>query len=99
VNITENELKGPRNARNFELRWQSAVAIWKLDRGCIDCGYNTDPAALEFDHVRGEKRAPVSIMIRRHHPQALILEELEKCDVRCANCHRIVTMDRLWGWA
>jgi len=42
---------------------------------------------LEFDHVRGEKTCDIGTMLS-HYCWARILEELQKCDVRCANCHR-----------
>ena len=71
---------------------RSALATLKLERGCADCGYNADPAALEFDHLR-DKGFAVS---QRLHSRPLeqILEEVEKCEVVCANCHRIRTEDR-----
>ena len=32
----------------------------KTRRGRIDCGYDNHPMALDFDHVRGNKRVLVS---------------------------------------
>jgi L-lysine 2,3-aminomutase len=73
---------------------------WMLDyfseHPCVDCG-ETDPVVLEFDHVRGEKVAAISFMIPRGYPMAKILAEVDKCDVRCANCHRRKTAkERNW---
>lgn len=61
---------------------------------CIDCG-NTDPRVLEFDHVRGEKTHNVSDLKSLRFGWNAILKEIEKCDVRCANCHRIKTYEQL----
>lgn len=52
---------------------------------CIDCG-EVDPVVLEFDHI-ANKIAPVSEMITRVGLTKL-KEEINKCEVRCANCHR-----------
>jgi len=54
---------------------------------CTDCG-DTDPCCLDFDHVRGEKRYDVSRMIGKGHSWETILNEIRKCEVRCASCHR-----------
>lgn len=56
------------------------------DHPCSDCGEN-DIIVLEFDHVRGVKSFNISTGIKRKSISALI-EEIGKCDVRCANCHR-----------
>lgn len=53
---------------------------------CVDCG-EADPVVLEFDHVRGEKIGNVGAM-RAKHSLKVIMKEIEKCEVRCANCHR-----------
>ncbi len=60
---------------------------------CVDCG-QTDIRVLEFDHVeRSTKRLAVTAMVgRRNWPT--ILSEIEKCEVRCANCHRIKTVEQ-----
>lgn len=73
----------------------------KLTSGCIDCGYRQHPAALEFDHRdRSEKSFTIA---RFYHsvPWATVLAEIAKCDVRCANCHRVrsATHGHLGWWA
>jgi hypothetical protein len=63
----------------------------KVTRGCADCGYNADAVALDFDHARGEKEFAISMSKRS---VKTILDEVAKCDVVCANCHRIRTRER-----
>lgn len=53
---------------------------------CVDCG-ETDPVVLEFAHNR-DKEASIIALMRRHASWEVIAKEIEKCDVRCANCHR-----------
>lgn len=65
------------------------MAGFKLMLGCVDCGYAVHPEALDFDHVRGVKVANPTKM--RTYAWATLIAELEKCDVRCANCHRVRT--------
>jgi hypothetical protein len=61
----------------------------------VDCG-ESDPAVLEFDHVRtGVTR--IADLITRGRPAAEIEAEIACCVVRCANCHRRVTAQRA-GW-
>jgi len=43
---------------------------------------------LEFDHVRGTKSGNISEMMRGGFSWKRVLEEIEKCEIRCANCHR-----------
>lgn len=64
------------------------IAKYKRSHPCIDCGCN-DPRVLEFDHVRGKKKDNVSNLVSRKYPISTIEAEIAKCDVRCANCHRI----------
>lgn len=68
------------------------VQAIKLARGCVDCGFNTNPAALDFDHVRGKKFKGVGAMV--NFGKDRIDAEIAKCVVRCANCHRIRTYRR-----
>lgn len=59
----------------------------KLKSGCIDCD-EKDPIVLDFDHVSGEKKYNLSNMVRDGLQISRIKSELEKCEIRCANCHR-----------
>lgn len=60
----------------------------KLERGCIDCGYNASPEALHFDHRDPDtKSGNLSNMVGFSNER--LLEEVNKCDVRCANCHAV----------
>lgn len=72
---------------------RALVSEIKLERGCIDCGYNKHPAALDFDHKPGvEKVGDISQLILGGFD--VLMAEIEKCEVRCANCHRIKTTER-----
>jgi len=58
---------------------------------CVDCG-EPDPIVLEFDHLR-DKRFEVMKQFASRNWQE-ILDEIEKCDAVCANCHRRRTARR-----
>jgi hypothetical protein len=76
-------------------RLAERVNAIKLASGCVDCGYNAHPAALDFDHVGpAEKIDNVSRLIRLRSWE-VIEAEIAKCEVVCANCHRIRTVGRL----
>jgi hypothetical protein len=68
------------------------IREYKLAHGCIDCGYNKCAEALEFDHKPGFSGRPITSM--SHYLPASILKEIEKCEVRCANCHKRKTFER-----
>ena len=73
----------------IELRAEHRMRImaFLLAHPCVDCGEG-DPVVLDFDHVRGQKRMDVTRMINGGYKWAVIAAEIEKCVVRCANCHR-----------
>jgi hypothetical protein len=83
-----------RNAENKRVQ-QQLVIEYLASHPCVDCG-EADVVCLEFDHVRGRKRGDVSRMMGSY-TWPTIRAEIEKCDVRCANCHRRKTA-KLNGW-
>ncbi len=59
---------------------------------CKDCGGKFHPVVMDLDHVRGEKIKNISGMWSWEREK--VLEELEKCDLICSNCHRVRTHER-----
>lgn len=54
---------------------------------CVDCG-EEDIVVLEFDHKeRKDKKVDISRMVHSGTELHKIVEEMIKCEVRCANCH------------
>ena len=75
---------------NKKLKDDKARKVFEylLEHPCIDCG-ESDPVVLEFDHRDSTtKLRAVAQMIEARYAWDKILAEIEKCDVRCANCHR-----------
>lgn len=64
---------------------------------CVDCG-ESDIVVLEFDHrSQTEKYQSVAEMMKGSISLKRIISEIEKCDVRCANCHRRKTANQ-FSW-
>jgi hypothetical protein len=87
--------------RNIEDRTRWLLQFFAT-HPCVDCG-ESDPVVLEFDHLR-DKAFDIGRAMRDKNWD-LILQEIEKCEVVCANCHRKRTARRgkwvrvlLTGW-
>jgi len=63
----------------------------KIEKGCGHCGYDENPIALDFHHLdKLLKEKNVSSYWRTSWAQFKQIEdEIKKCEVLCANCHRI----------
>lgn len=85
-----------RNARMHTENTQKLHA-YLSEHPCIDCGC-TDIRCLEFDHVRGKKTANIAVLLKNAASWPRIEAEIAKCEVRCANCHRIKTLERGRWW-
>jgi hypothetical protein len=70
-----------------------AAADGEMVRGCVDCG-EKDLRVLDFDHVRGTKTFNIGRGKNGSKTIRAIYAEIDKCEVRCANCHRRITYDR-----
>lgn len=78
-----------RKSREHFAKRKAAVDALKAGP-CSDCRRCFPPECMDFDHVRGEK----SFGIARGQSLAATLAEIAKCDLVCANCHRIRTVAR-----
>lgn len=75
-------------------RNRAHVRAIKEAGSCVDCGI-ADWRVLDFDHLPGfEKVAEVCNLARDGSSIARIDAEIAKCELRCANCHRIITAER-----
>lgn len=64
---------------------------------CLDCGYSFPVESMDFDHVpeRGPKAFGLGGFSVLNHSLDEIKAEVAKCDVVCANCHRVRTVKRM----
>lgn len=93
--------KDPVKAREYNNAWtrkrqqriRERLSVIKMESGCVDCGYRDNPDALEWDHVIPRNGGPtVGTIVGRGW--AAVEREIAKCEVRCANCHAIITAER-----
>lgn len=65
---------------------------------CQDCGRTYPPCVMDYDHRPGTiKSKAVSLLAGLASSMNGLLAEIEKCDLVCANCHRIRTHSRRSG--
>lgn len=86
--------------RNLRLKGEAVryIASFLLTHPCVDCG-EKDILVLEFDHRDKKiKEGHVSSIIRDSGSLEKLIEEISKCDVRCANCHRRKTARENASW-
>src|SRR5712691_881632 len=82
--------------RSFQHRRAEWLRELKTDRPCADCGRVYPPEVMHWDHLPGtEKLGDLSAFKPRS--KKAIAEELAKCELVCANCHAIRTVERA-GW-
>ncbi|UBF23042.1 HNH endonuclease [Haloarcula virus HCTV-16] len=79
----ESEIERANADTQEKIDW---VREYRAERGCSECGED-HPACLDFHHVE-EKEYAVHKMARDGYSLDKIKEEVEKCIVLCANCHR-----------
>ena len=66
---------------------------FKESKPCSDCGIFYPSCCMDFDHL-SDKVMGLNKAVKSWSRERLQVE-MEKCDLVCANCHRIRTFDRL----
>lgn len=65
---------------------------------CLDCGNKFPFCCMDFDHRDGTSKSKnVAALVGEGYSKDTILKEIAKCDLVCANCHRIRTQSRGWN--
>jgi hypothetical protein len=89
----KNKAKQVAKARTTRIKNRAFVASLK-NKPCTDCGVAYPPYVMDWDHREStEKRYGVAYAAWSRG-QKTILEEIKKCDLVCANCHRERTHQR-----
>lgn len=89
------EHKAETFARNQRTRRRQKLKLLELkaQSPCTDCGNKFHPFIMEFDHTDpSNKLFPVGRAGGRSGTQ--ISKEMEKCELVCANCHKMRTFRR-----
>lgn len=81
--------------RKLKRNFNRLIAAFK-DRPCTDCGGWFEHFQMDFDH-RDRSLKSFEITGKYHTSKKRLLAEIAKCDVVCANCHRLRTARQL-GW-
>lgn len=98
-NTSHHKLNVKKNNKLYRVRNRDYIWDYLSSHHCVDCGQN-DPIVLEFDHRNpDEKECEVYHLVQRQSSLRKLKEEIEKCDVRCANCHRKKTAIQFGWWA
>lgn len=79
-----------RRSRSKKREWLNSLK----DAPCEDCGHQFPPECMDWDHVRGRKLFCVGYADTQHISRERVIREIAKCDLVCANCHRIRTTRR-----
>lgn len=69
----------------------------KEKTACADCGHNYPYFVMDFDHLESSKKTNIISFLASTGRIGALKKELEKCEVVCANCHRLRTHNRLIG--
>lgn len=84
----QNKEKSQAKRNRLRAQRKAFLLEYKSRSGCIDCGED-DPLVLDFDHRNpSEKVCAISQLVHKSCSMKKLMHEVEKCDVRCANCHR-----------
>lgn len=90
-NLVKTHARDNRRAAE-KRRTYSAFLSKEKSKSCTDCGGYFHPHCMDFDHVRGKKLFNVGDGAK-YSPEK-IKAELAKCELVCANCHRLRTLHR-----
>jgi len=83
-----NAIEINEHRRNLRKERKKFIDNYKLSRGCVVCGYNKCAEALDFHHLDNETKLFRIARGLGSNSFENILEEINKCDVLCSNCHR-----------
>ncbi len=73
---------------------REAAYHWLKTQPCADCRQTFHPDAMEFDHLPEFEKVKDMSRFRTSGSLGAFIDELLKCELVCANCHRVRTDGR-----
>lgn len=67
---------------------------YKESRPCTDCKNKFPAECMDFDHLPGTKKLLPVAHLLHYKDFSIVEEEIRKCELVCANCHRVRTFAR-----
>ena len=102
---TKKVLKGMMGRkRKYALKNYVKIVTEYLCNPCVDCGNVYHPASMVFDHRESKKKNRVFGMegvmsfVRNGYSWNTIKKEIDKCEIRCHNCHFRKTSNDIAAW-
>tara|TARA_R100000458_G_C8061186_1_gene104040 strand:+ start:199 stop:552 length:354 start_codon:yes stop_codon:yes gene_type:complete len=93
-NVNWTRVKYNSYRKRTEKKKEFVIRVKRMLGGCIRCGYNKSPHALQFDHLdKSLKKDSISNMVHKGGSIKTLKPEIRKCQLLCANCHAIKTYE------
>lgn len=74
--------------QRFKAQFRAKMLDYLSDKSCLFCG-ESDIRVLEFDHIDpSQKLFSISRAIRDGYSWQQTIDEIKKCRILCANCHK-----------
>lgn len=99
-NIEYHKIHYQKNKNDYLLKadvWQKKMAAMVNDikrKPCVDCGGIFNPWQMDFDHLRNKEFNISAAAGRLGVSGKRLMDEIAKCELVCANCHRDRTHKR-----
>ncbi len=93
-NKKDQLLRIQKNNKRYKVQAKELIKALK-DVPCADCKGKFPTCAMDFDHLGKEpKKMNIGTMVGQRRTTSALKKEIAKCEVVCANCHRIRTEKR-----
>jgi hypothetical protein len=91
IGVKDRQAARQRDRRRKLVRY---IQEYKSGKVCADCLEDYPYWMMDFDHL-SDKKFNLSSCSKHTTSLAVIITEMAKCDVVCANCHRNRTFNRM----
>lgn len=76
--------------KRYRRKMQERITAHKEGTPCADCGQSYPPYVMDYHHRDpATKEFKVSLARANTWAWSRVKAEIDKCDLLCANCHRI----------